>query len=440
MNALSFALRIILFSFCFSLLAPQTRSFAQSLGRAGAFTRIGIGARAGSLGDAYVAAAQGPEAIYWNPAALANSPSWQVAVTQRRYSFGRNFTFAGATMPLGSRQALGLGWTGFRTGGIEARQTNSAAPDAYFSDDENAFALTWGYQMNSWLFLGAGMKFVHQNLFSESAFGYSGALGFLIKPMPRLALGGHWRDFVSSYAWSSGRQERFPRTFMLGMALEFTSQSLVTVDYHYSASNAAPQSDGAFRLGGEFRPAPALPLRLGYSQNAFNAGLGFEIPVANSLVKLDYNFSAQDGLNKDGHVLSFAVAFNRMRKSPSRKDDSDFIARFERSAQREAMLAKEVSGKNPPAAEKTQGASPQPDSDLASQSEPVAKTYITVEAEKIIARTGPGASFKALGRLRQGAKYEVLSKRAEWFEIRIAGNKSGWVHAEKVKPVIASKK
>src|SRR5262245_7089942 len=46
----------------------------EGVGSAGAFMRLGIGARAGSLGDAYVAAATGPEAIYWNPAALAVDP------------------------------------------------------------------------------------------------------------------------------------------------------------------------------------------------------------------------------------------------------------------------------------------------------------------------------------------------------------------------------
>src|SRR5512145_1716002 len=63
----------------------------EGLGSTGAFMRLGVGARAGSLGDAYVGAATGPEAIHWNPAGMAVDPSLQFALTQRRYSFDRNF-------------------------------------------------------------------------------------------------------------------------------------------------------------------------------------------------------------------------------------------------------------------------------------------------------------------------------------------------------------
>ncbi len=437
MNVLSFSFRAFLFPFFILPFVIQPQSFAQSLGSAGAFMRMGIGARPGSLGDAYVAAASGPEAIYWNPAALAISPSWQVAVTQRRYSFARNFTFAGTTIPLGSRQALGVGWTGFRAGDIEARQSNTTDPDTYFSDDENAFTLTWGYHLNSWLYVGSGAKLVHQNLFNESAFGYSGSLGFLIKPTPILSFGGHWQDFISSYRWSSGRQERFPRTFMLGMALQFSQQSLVTVDYHYSSSqNVAQETNGPFRVGAEFRPMLVLPLRIGYSQNAFNAGLGFEIPVATSLVKLDYNFAVQDGLNKDGHVLSLGLEFGKTKHSAKKIGDSDFANRFGDNEMPSSSVLKTAEPDSIPFAT-SETLKPAPPEKYKNES--TGKEYVTTTASKVIVRSGPGTSSKGLRVLRNGGRYEVMRKKGEWYQIKFAGNKSGWVNAENVKRVVAAK-
>ncbi len=397
--------------------------------------RMGIGARAGSLGDAYVAAANGPDAVYWNPAALAISPSWQVAVTQRRYSFDRNFTFAGTMIPLGAKHALGFGWIGFRAGNIEARQGNTTDPDAYFSDDENALALAWGYHVNSWLYAGAGAKFVHQSLFNESATGYSASIGFLLKPTPILSFGAHWQDFLSTYRWSTARQERLPNTLMLGMALQFLGHSLMTVDYHYSSSqNIAQQNNGAFRLGAEFRPMASLPLRLGYSQNAFNVGVGFEIPVAGALMKVDYNFAAQGGINKEGHALSLGFQFGRAKRGWRNERDSDFALEEEQSI-----------APNPVAS----FAPAKPDSSsLGTYSNVVAdseqkqrarKVYITAASPKLIVYSEPKTSSKGLGVMRIDSRYEVVRKKGEWYQIKLAGKKFGWVKEESVKRAVATK-
>lgn len=419
--------RTLLFTLTAFLLFHQTKSLAQS---AGAFMRMGIGARAGSMGDAHVAAASGPEAIYWNPAGLALSPSWQAALTQRRYSFERNFTFAGAMMPLGAHHALGLSWTGFRAGNLEARQGNTATPDAYFSDDENALALAWGYQVNSWLVAGVGAKFVHQNLFNESATGYSGALGLLFMPAPRLSFGVQWQDFLSSYRWSSGRKEKFPSTLMLGMALAITTRSLVTLDYHYASSqNLARPSAGAFRLGSEFRALNSLPVRIGYSQNAFTTGVGFEIPVAGALMKVDYNFAAQDGLNQDGHALSLGFEFGKAQRGAKKKRDSDFVFDEKPRAVSQARSFFNLT-KNDSASSN----SPNRESDNA------IKLYIAASLAKSMVYFEPKTSSRSLGLLRPEARYEVVQQKGEWYQIKLTGKKLGWVKEKEVKRVVAMKR
>lgn len=419
--------RTLLFTLTAFLFFHQTKSLAQS---AGAFMRMGIGARAGSMGDAHVAAASGPEAIYWNPAGLALSPSWQVALTQRRYSFERNFTFAGATMPLGAHHALGLSWTGFRAGNLEARQGNTATPDAYFSDAENALALAWGYQANVWLAAGVGAKFVHQNLFNESAAGYAGALGLLFMPAPRLSFGVQWQDFLSSYRWSAGRKEKFPSTLMLGMALDVTARSLVTLDYHYSSSqNVARQNNGAFRFGTEFRALDALPLRIGYSQNAFNAGAGFEIPVAGALMKVDYNFAAQDGLNHDGHALSLGFEFGKAQRNAGKERDSDAV--FEEKAQA-AWQARSLF--NPTKKDSASSNSANRENDNAN------KIYITASLAKSMVYSAPKTSAKSLGVLRANTRYEVVQQKGAWYQIKLAGEKLGWVKEREVKRAVAMKR
>lgn len=408
------------------LLLPAT-NIAQSLGNAGAFMRLGIGARAGSMGDAYVAAASGPEAIYWNPAVLSLAPTWQVAFTQRRYSFDRNFTFAGATLPLGSAQALGLGWTGFRVSNIEARQGNTASPDALFANNENALALMWGYRLNDWLALGAGGKFVQQNLFNESATGYSATLGLLARLSPMLAFGAQWQDFVSNYRWSGGREERFPHTLMLGMAMQITPRSLITLDYHrVTAQASAAQNQNLFRFGTEFRAFTAMPLRMGYTQNELAFGLGFEAPLAGTLMKLDYNFSAQDGLNQEGHALSLGFEFGRSKQVDRKDSDSDFARVNKESALFILTKADTVSAINAKAVNR-----PFENSDM---------VFITASISKSIVYAAPKISAKRIGLLRVDTRYEVARQKNGWYQIKLAGKKMGWVKKEHVAQIMASKK
>lgn len=57
---------------CLALTATGARAFTGNAGGSTAqFLRVGAGARALGMGDAYGPIAEGPEAIYWNPAGLA---------------------------------------------------------------------------------------------------------------------------------------------------------------------------------------------------------------------------------------------------------------------------------------------------------------------------------------------------------------------------------
>ncbi len=442
--------------FCFILLnlislflfSPDSLRAQEGLGSAGAFMRLGVGARAGSLGDAYVAAAIGPEAIYWNPAALALDPSWQFSLTQRRYSFDRNFSFAGLTLPLGERSAMGLGWTGFSTGGLEARTGNTQTPDDLFDDAENAFATTLGYRLSAWLYAGVTAKFISQRLFDRTATGYAAGTSFLFKPYSNFSFGIAWQDLFSSFKWDTNFSGRLPSTMMLGLSWQFTPQTLVTLDYHH----AGPQNlfnknwwrrKGQVRAGTELRTLRSLPIRVGYSANAFSAGAGFEIPVSSSLFALDYHYGVQDGLNNSGHAFSVRLDFGGRRRSRT-EGDSDYALRKEGYKNPVAAAAPEKSqsaatarrSRNTPAGsenlnrietarKRSYKVSP------ASSSKKMAEgTWLTISSTKLNVRSGPGTNYKAIGAVYRGGRYEVLRQKESWFEIRWNGNQSGWVKAD----------
>lgn len=392
---------LIIFACGFSAAPAQ-----EGLGSAGAFMRLGIGARAGSLGDAYVAAAAGPEAIYWNAAAVTLEPALQFAFTQRRYPFDRNFSFAGLTLPLSRRSAAGLSWTGFRTGGLEARTGNTQTPDELFSNDEHALSAAFGYRLAAGLYAGFTAKFISQKLLDRAATGYTAGTSFLFKPLSQVAFGLALQDLFSTFSWQAGSSQRLPSTLMLGLAWQFTPQMLMTCDYHHAGPGNLFKKEwwrrtGRVRAGTELRTLRSLPLRLGYSRNSFNAGAGFEIPLSSSVLALDYHYGVQEGLNSTGHAFSLRIDFGSRRRRAENVGEADFALQNKTATM---PVSRNVA----------------------------AGTWLTISSAKIVVRSGPGTNYKSLGLVYRNSRHEVLRQFDNWFQIRWNGNQAGWVQVNSV--------
>ena len=76
-------------------------------GVAGAFLRLGIGARAKAMGNAYTAIASGVEASYYNPAGLPFLQFKEVVASYRALSLGRKYTFIGFATPVRPKSQSG---------------------------------------------------------------------------------------------------------------------------------------------------------------------------------------------------------------------------------------------------------------------------------------------------------------------------------------------
>lgn len=52
---------------------------------------------------------------------------------------------------------------------------------------------------------------------------------------------------------------------------------------------------------------------------------------------------------------------------------------------------------------------------------------LTVNASVLNIRRGPGLAYDVMGQSQSGAKLNVIAERNSWYEVRLAGNKVGWV-------------
>jgi len=62
---------------------------------AGAFMRMGLGARANAMGNAFTGIAEGPVAAYYNPAGIPFLETRQLMLSYRFLSLDRNFNYIG---------------------------------------------------------------------------------------------------------------------------------------------------------------------------------------------------------------------------------------------------------------------------------------------------------------------------------------------------------
>ncbi|MBA2878842.1 N-acetylmuramoyl-L-alanine amidase [Anoxybacillus kamchatkensis] len=57
---------------------------------------------------------------------------------------------------------------------------------------------------------------------------------------------------------------------------------------------------------------------------------------------------------------------------------------------------------------------------------------VRIVVDRLNVRTGPGLTFTVQEKVAKGKQYAVVQKRGEWLQIRLASNRTGWVHGKYV--------
>ena len=167
-----------------------------------AFLKIGVGARALGMGNAYTAVADDVSAMAWNPAGLARISRPELGATHAELTTDTRYDFVGFAQPtkLGT---FGAAANYLSQGTIEGRDVNGAPAAGYTASDE-AVNLSFASRMTSALGLGANVKYIRSSIADASAQSYALDLGgqycpLAIRPGPGLPCWA-WR----SRTWGPG--------------------------------------------------------------------------------------------------------------------------------------------------------------------------------------------------------------------------------------------
>lgn len=295
---------------------------------AGAMLEIGVGARAEAIGGAFVAIADDPSALYWNPAGIARLQSISVQVSKTDWFVGTKFNTVDLVVPLRIiNSALGFHLAMLDYGTNPVRTVfRPEGTGEYYSASDFVAGLYWALSITDRVSVGLGLKYFQESLWHVKGSTIATDLSILFDtPLKGLRLGGALSNLGPEFGLSGrdltrvadydGRRDKYynndniaiqlatetyplPLLFRFGMSYSFdfnAHNSLLFASNVNHPSNDVETMD----LGMEARLLNMFFLRAGYhslfadyAADGLTLGAGFAYKILGvATITLDYAWS-----------------------------------------------------------------------------------------------------------------------------------------------------
>lgn len=308
---------------CVMVLSP---AHADSAGRAGAYLKMGVGARALGMGSAFTAVADDSTAAFWNPAGLATLERPEASFMHANLTLDRKYNFFNYAHVLkgkdGKKKAvIALSHVRFGIDGIPETRLATNDPTgtlpatdpggtytagknvyifSYFDDTETSTFGTYAKQLGDRWFGGVNVKSLRQDLFTNSADSWGLDLGLLYKASDKAMLGLSIRDLGEKLSWDtpSGHSDRIPVTTTVGVGYKARSNLTLAADI-----NKVQDLTAKFRAGVEWWMKDFAALRLGSQAGDLTLGASFKVETW----RFDYSYV--DETLGEAHRISASKQF-----------------------------------------------------------------------------------------------------------------------------------
>jgi hypothetical protein len=304
--------------------------------------RIPVSARGIALGDGFIADVAGVEALYYNPAGIANLRSVEAYFSHLEYiaEMDKNYVGAVARTRFGS---IGIMVDALSIGDII--ETTEAQPEGtgrVFSPTFTTVGLSYGRFLTDVVSVGVTAKIINERILQETASGFAFDVGIQYAPgwrSLRVGLllknfgpdmrfdGDDFQSFEStsdnpqasqrSVSTESARFE-LPSVFQIGFAYAVYESGQNRVNGYGNFVNNNFGAD-RWQFGAEYTYGETFALRAGFLAsededyiytNSFSFGVGVGIPLSGmSRLYADYGYRTVDDFFDDTQVFSVKFAF-----------------------------------------------------------------------------------------------------------------------------------
>ena len=273
-----------------------------------AVLKIGVGARAAAMGEAFTGTSDDPSGMYWNPAGSAWIEKRQAHFSYNSWIQGMNHNVAAMTVPT-KAGAFGIGLLLNNIDGFERRIYASEEPLGTFSSHDFSVSLNYSRRFGDRFSVGGNLKYINEKIYIEDANGYMIDLGARYNaPVSGLWLAGAIQNLGFTTAMSS-EEIRLPQILRIGAAylMPFDlmqEKFLLALDYVQIL-----EESGHLNMGVQYSPLPLLALRLGYQTGFDTKDLSAGFGVNTDWLNIDYAYVPFGRDLGDSHRFSLTTSF-----------------------------------------------------------------------------------------------------------------------------------
>jgi hypothetical protein len=292
------------------LAVPATSVRAADPGSSGAlFLRVGVGARASAMGEAYTAVAEDASAVFWNPGAMAPVLGTKVTLVHVEYFQTIRLEQAAVTHETGFG-TLGFLFTGMFMDDMDRYEdVPSAVPLGTFGAYDMSFAVAYARHIVPNTAIGVSLKSIYQRIDELSATGFAVDAGIFhtskIRGVKLAAVAGN----LGTPMTFDTEEYALPRYLKIGASYErevaaIEGRLLFTFDAMFPSDDDARQ-----HIGAEYSYRRLLALRAGYKAGYDSMGATFGFGVNYREISLDYAFLPAGNDLGDNHRFGLGFSF-----------------------------------------------------------------------------------------------------------------------------------
>ena len=253
------------------------------------FLKVGAGARAVGMGEAYSAVALDASATYWNPAGLAAQEKSEFAFTHNKWLQEINNEFAAVSFHIKSH-AFGISVMTQNIGGIERRTGPSEEPIGEFNAHNVMAGISYARHISRNFAVGVTAKFLYEKIYVEESSGAAIDIGVRY----HTAVSGLTCAFVlQNFGFVSelkNESSKLPRMARVGAAYLLPREILQGQIIIATDVVQVFEGNSHLNLGAEYLLSNMFAFRLGYQtgyeEKDIHLGLGFYF----SRYRLNYAF------------------------------------------------------------------------------------------------------------------------------------------------------
>lgn len=244
-----------------------------------AFLKRGIGAKALSLGGAFVAVADDATSVYWNPAGLTQNKKFSIAASyDDRFGIGVKDQYV----------SFGKSWKNIAFGIAFVRTSIDKIPrtkwdeyqrpllEGYFETSDNALFLSTALRIFKGISVGVNGKYFYSQLDKNSGSGADIDVGLLLQPVRYVRFGVNAQNLrEGKIAWDTGYEDALSRNIKVGLSFSVFKEGLLV---------SSEIDKWKYRGGIEISPVKLIKMRGGVSIDRngnkkadWTAGIGLAI-------------------------------------------------------------------------------------------------------------------------------------------------------------------